>query len=90
MGLAIFLGRLEAEFMQIEHALAHRDETINLGKHSTWADTLKKQHIKSLNETKQAAGFGFIAGLEDCGMFKQDDQRRSALKQFEKEFLAWL
>ncbi len=90
MGLAILPGRLETEFKQIKHALTHPNEAHDLGKHSAWANTLKKQNINTLDEIKQEAGRVFIAGLEDCGVFKQDDQGRSAFKQFVKEFLAWV
>lgn len=90
MGLAILPARLESEIESIknylldQYSLSYVDE-----KHQLWAKTMKADQKIDPNhldhKIELEIGTIFTRVLEDCGVFKQDDQGIRAFIEFVEE-----
>ncbi|MDY3195318.1 MAG: UDP-glucose--hexose-1-phosphate uridylyltransferase [Paracholeplasma sp.] len=86
MGLAVLPARLK---QSLKKALDYVNENViddSIMAHKAWLDQLKKtkKHY-SLDELYQAVGYVFEAVLEDCGVFKLDEQGFDAIDSFIKQ-----
>jgi UDPglucose--hexose-1-phosphate uridylyltransferase len=84
MGLAILPGRLEKDLVSIENYLKGKTRTFdNLKLYPNLIKSLQKNN-GSINQTRirQVAAAMFEKGLEDCGVFKQNELGRNQFKKF--------
>ncbi len=90
MGLAILPGRLKEDFEHIEAILKNERKTFNnSAMYKDWITYLKTlQYSIPIKEMlRLEAGKVFIAVLEDCGVFKQNEAGLNAFKTFIKNTL---
>ncbi|WP_138858875.1 UDP-glucose--hexose-1-phosphate uridylyltransferase [Exiguobacterium mexicanum] len=82
MGLAVLPARLKAELREVIHYVEGRPATIEL-MHQAWADSLKQiatHDVETL--VYEQVGQKFLKGLEDCGVYKQDEIGYDGVKRF--------
>lgn len=92
MGLAILPARLKQELENVkEHLLDQTDLKAESKKHEPWIKRLKakyqftKENIDLI--INQEIGMIFESVLEDCGVFKQDDQGIKAFTTFIEDYI---
>ncbi len=89
MGLAVLPSRLKGEMDEVAKAIINNDDISqidSISKHFEWAETIKEKHpdINSQNAQeiiRHEIGIVFKSILEQCGVFKTDDEGR---KHFQK------
>ncbi len=92
MGLAILPGRLATDFKHIAQVLTGEKQTFKgISRYQAWIDQLKTimPETNIDDYIKQEAGKVFIAGLEDCGIYKQTPTDRKKFIQFLEGFISW-
>lgn len=98
MGMAILPARLRAELMEINDAL-RRNRPCGNPLHTDWANAIAGKYeaenrpLHAMTEAevdavlREEVGQVFRAVLEDCGVFKRDEEGRRAFKKF-ADFIA--
>lgn len=92
MGLAVLPARLDQELTDVNHYMLLGTPLPERSfKHQLWADEIKEKH-PCFKETiddiiKQEIGLVFERVLEDCGVFKQDEQGNAAIISWIEEVL---
>ena len=91
MGLAILPGRLKKDLEFIADVLTQKIETFDgISLYDTWIQSLKKDFQPQSNAKDFVylkAAEVFISGLEDCAVFKQNEEGFQAFNQFLVEAL---
>lgn len=89
MGLAILPGRLQEDLIRIKDYLeGDKTDLDGLEAYEPWIRSLDvPESEETLSYLKSQAGKVFVSGLEDCGVFKQDDTGRAAFSQFLKGWI---
>ncbi len=86
MGLAILPGRLDKDLKHIKSILSGKIETFTaIDTYRHWIEALKIKVQPKMDLDaflQQEVGQVFVLGLEDCGVFKQDQKGLEAFKRF--------
>ncbi|WP_114571518.1 UDP-glucose--hexose-1-phosphate uridylyltransferase [Exiguobacterium flavidum] len=82
MGLAVLPARLESELQEVTRFL-EGEETNVAAIHQEWAAALKRSMNGDAEVfVHQAVGKKFLKGLEDCGVYKQDETGYAGVIRF--------
>ncbi len=89
MGLAILPGRLVKDLEAVEKILNGQETSLKgLELYKDWMEMIERNPMRSMKKNiEYAAGKAFVKGLEDCGIFKQDEFGRLKFIQFVEGFL---
>lgn len=88
MGLAILPGRLKTELMLGLEYIKHGTYHLDLEKHKSWLDFLKKsKNIASMDDLYHEVGLKFETVLTHAGVFKLSEPGIHAMHQFINEMM---